>query len=178
MRVISGIYRGRKLNPPKLLATRPTTDFAREGLFNMLHHRIDFEGLEVLDLYAGTGAISMEFLSRGAASATAIDSNRESVRHLARIKNEWQVEGLEIFKGDAVLYLEKCNYRFGLIFADPPYQSEDALSVHKIVMGRKLISDKGMLIIEHDRSLDISHCEGFQESRAFGKVNFSFFALS
>ena len=144
----------------------------------MLNHRIDLQGIEVLDLYAGTGAISMESLSRGAASATAIDNNRESVKHLTRLKNEWNEEGLEIVKGDALHYLERCKYRFDLVFADPPYLSDDAHTVVKLVIEGRLIKDEGLLVIEHDKTKDFSQQEGFRESRPFGKVIFSFFSLS
>lgn len=178
MRIISGIYRGRRLNPKRLKDTRPTTDFAREGLFNMLNSKLDFSNLTVLDLYSGSGAIAFEFLSRGSKSVTAVDLSRESVKFLAEIKNEWKIENLDIVKSNALKYIKRCPRTFNLIFADPPFQSEDAFSVFSAVQEGKLLSDDGILIIEHDKHKDFTDQPGFQNMRAFGKVNFSFFQAS
>lgn len=158
--------------------TRPTTDYAREGLFNILTSKLDFTDLRVLDLYCGTGAMAIEFLSRGSKSATAVDLSRESIKFLADIKLQWGIENLTLVKAHAVRYLEKCPHTFDLIFADPPYKSDEAGSILKVVQSGGMLSDDGLLILEHDRHIDFSTESGFQVKRTFGKVNFSFFGAS
>jgi len=178
VRIISGIYRGRRLNPIRLKDTRPTTDYAREGLFNILTSKIDFSNLRVLDLYSGTGAMAIEFLSRGSKSVTAVDLSRESVKFMADTKEQWGIENLTIVKANAVRYLEKCPHSFDIVFADPPYNGEDAFAVLKALQSGKLLAEDGMLIIEHDKHKDFSQESWFQNKRNFGKVNFSFFEAS
>jgi 16S rRNA (guanine(966)-N(2))-methyltransferase RsmD len=178
VRIISGIYRGRRLNPLRLKDTRPTTDYAREGLFNILTSKLDFTDLRVLDLYSGTGAMAIEFLSRGSKSATAVDLGRESVKFVADIKQQWGIENLTVVKANAIRYLEKCPLSFDIIFADPPYNSEDGFSVLKAVQSGKLLAEDGILIIEHEKHKDFSTEPWFQNKRSFGKVNFSFFQAS
>ncbi|MEQ9063090.1 MAG: 16S rRNA (guanine(966)-N(2))-methyltransferase RsmD [Vicingaceae bacterium] len=178
MRIISGTYRGRKLKPSHLQHTRPTTDFAREGLFNMLNNRLDLEELEVLDLYSGTGAIGIELISRGVKSAVVVDNDRQSVKHIAKVKSEWEIDNLEIVKGDALSYIERCGIQFGLIFADPPYTSDHAVTVVEICHKRNLLLPGGLLVVEHDKHQNFSKTEGFAERRNYGKVNFSFFRFS
>jgi 16S rRNA (guanine(966)-N(2))-methyltransferase RsmD len=175
VRIISGIYKGRKLEPGRLKFTRPTTDFAREGLFNMLNSRIDWEGLDVLDLYSGTGAMAFEFLSHGVRSAVAVDRHIESVKFIASIKEKWTVENLEIIKYEALRYLEKCAFSFDLIFADPPYDSDDYDEILKFVFDNKLIKEGGFLIMEHQKRKSFESHPSFDFHRAFGNVNFSIF---
>lgn len=175
MRIISGLYKGRKLEPGRLKFTRPTTDFAREGLFNMLNSRLDWEGMDVLDLYSGTGAMAFEFLSRGVATAVAVDRHVESVKFIASVKEKWGVENLEIVKNDALRYLEKCSISYDLIFADPPYDSDDYEEILKFVFENGLLKEHGYLIMEHQKRKSFESHPRFDFHRAFGNVNFSIF---
>ena len=162
--------------PSNLKFARPTTDFAREGLFNILNSRIEWEGMDILDLYSGSGALAFEFLSRGVSSAVAVDNNIESVKFLSETKKKWEVDNLEVIKSDALRYLEKCHSTFDLIFADPPYQSEDYFDILKLVFERNLLKEHGFLILEHEKRRSFEKEESFQFNRAFGNVNFSIFS--
>ena len=178
MRIISGQYRGRRLDPVKLEFTRPTTDFAREGLFNMLHSRIDFEGLEVLDLYTGSGAVAMEFISRGVEHAVVVDNNYQSVKFISEIKEKWSVQNIEVIKNEALKYLDRCSVAYDIIFADPPYGSDEYEELLKIVFDKGLLKEDGYLILEHDKKREFSSHGNFDFQRAFGNVNFSIFSNS
>ncbi len=175
MRIISGDLRGRKLNPVNLKFTRPTTDYAREGLFNLLASRLDFEGLDVLDLYSGSGAISFEFISRGVESATAVDIQLASVKFISETKLKWEIDNLEVIKYDVIRYLSKCQHTFDIIFADPPYDSQDYKDIIEKVFTGKLLKEGGYLILEHEKNHDFSNVSEFEFQRSFGKVNFSLF---
>jgi len=143
----------------------------------MLTNRLDFPQLKVLDLYSGTGAIAIEFISRGAKSATAVDINRVSVKFMAEVKSDWEIENFDIVKSNAVKYLQRNQVKFDLIFADPPYQSEDAFLILKTVQSQQALNEHGLLVIEHDKRKSFVEEPSFQEMRAFGKVNFSFFGV-
>lgn len=176
MRIISGIYKGRKLLPTGLKFTRPTTDFAREGLFNMLNSRVNMEGMDVLDLYTGSGSVVFEFLSRGASSATAVDSSIDSVKFLTEIKKKWLVENLEVIKSDVLRFLEKCHVSFDIIFADPPYDSDDYATIIKLVFEKNMLKPGAYLILEHQKNHSFENEKYFEFHRAFGNVNFSIFS--
>lgn len=175
MRIVSGKYKGRRLNPTSLKFARPTTDFAREGLFNVLNNRLNWEGITVLDLYAGSGAMSLEFLSRGVDSVISVDQNYESVKFISSVKTDWKIDNLEILKSDALRYLEKCHLSFDLIFADPPYDGSDHDKLLELVIGKELLKENGTFILEHpkDKKYETHPCFIFE--RSYGNVNFSFF---
>ena len=175
MRIISGKYRGRAINPPRNLKARPTTDFAKENLFNVLNNLIDFEECDVLDLFSGTGSISYEFASRGARSVTSVEVN--SVHH-AFIKDTARKLGCENFyavHANAFLYLKNCAKQFDLIFADAPYDLEGAEQIVELVFGGDRLRDDGILIFEHSGKHDFSAHPCFRQIRTYGSVNFSFF---
>ena len=175
MRIISGQNRGRKIKPPQNLPVRPTTDFAKEGLFNILANRVDFESLKVLDLFAGTGNISYEFASRGAESIKSIDTNNQCVAFIRKTADEIKFDTLHSIKTDVFKYLVNAVETFDLIFADPPYDLEEAINIPDLVFENELLNEEGILIIEHSRNFSFSDHPNFVEHRKYGNVNFSFF---
>ncbi len=175
MRIISGIYRGRTINPPKNLRARPTTDFAKENLFNVLNNLIDFEESTVLDLFAGTGSISYEFASRGAKSITSVEIN--SVHHSFIKKSAAELGATNIFavKANVFLYLKSCTKRFDVIFSDAPYDLEGSEQVVDLVLDGDLLEDDGLLIFEHSKNIKFDEHPYFWQSRSYGSVQFSMF---
>jgi 16S rRNA (guanine966-N2)-methyltransferase len=175
MRIIRGTHRGRKITAPASLPVRPTTDLAKESLFNILDNHIFFEDISVLDLYAGTGSISFEFASRGSRQITAVDIHPGCVRFISETATRLGFDRLKAIRSSAVSYLSHCNEKFDLIFADPPYEMEGVEEVVSIVFDRHLLQDGGWLIIEHARGKDFSTFPDFFQHRNYGKVNFTFF---
>jgi 16S rRNA (guanine966-N2)-methyltransferase len=175
MRIIRGTYRGRKITAPASLPVRPTTDLAKESLFNILDNHIYFEDIHVLDLYAGTGSISYEFASRGSQHVISVDIDPGCVRFISETAEKLGFTGLKAIRSSAVGYLDHCNEKFDLVFADPPYELEGIEDVIKMVFDRKLLNDGGWLIVEHAREKDFSTFPGFFQRRNYGKVNFTFF---
>jgi len=176
VRIIRGIYKARRFAPPKNFPSRPTTDYAKEGLFNVLEHRLDLVDLEILDLCAGTGNISLEFLSREAGNVTAVDRHPLCIRFIYKISKELGTGSeFQIAQNEVVQFVEKTKSTYDLIFADPPY---DATIHHELtlkVIERNLLKEGGLLIIEHGRQTDLSALPHFQNVRNFGNVYFSFF---
>ena len=175
MRIISGIYRGRMINPPRNLRARPTTDFAKENLFNVLGNIVDFEELDVLDLFSGTGSISYEFASRGARSVTSVEINSVHHNFIRQTARDLKFENFYAVKANVFLYLKSCAKQFDLIFSDAPYDLEGSDEVIKSVMERNLLRDDGFLIFEHSKDRDYSQHENFWQLRSYGSVQFSFF---
>ncbi len=175
MRIVSGKYRGRRINPPKGLPVRPTTDFAKEALFDILNNIVDFEGLEVLDLFAGTGSISIEFISRGAGEVTSVDNNASCVSFIAKLAEQLGAEDLHAVRDDAFRFIRGAWKSFDLVFADPPYDLDTATTIPSLILDSKLLKDNGLLILEHSKQYDFSGVEGFFRTRRYGNVNFSFF---
>lgn len=175
MRIIGGKYRGRRIAPPSGFKARPTTDFAREGLFNILNNRIDFEIVNVLDLFSGTGSISYEFASRGAASVHLVEKD---IRHIAGIRHIIKDIGFENIKPvhiDVRAYLKTCSVKYDVVFADPPYDLSWLKELPDLVMDSDIINDNGFFILEHPRALNFNDHRLFFEHRNYGGVNFSFF---
>ena len=175
MRIISGSHRGRRLHPPPRLPVRPTTDFAKVGLFNVLNNLVDFEGLRVLDLFAGTGSISFEFLSRGAGEVIAVDKHPGCITYIGRIGEELRPGILLAVRGDVFRYIRSAGKTFELVFADPPYDLEAIESIPGLVLGSRLLESDGWFILEHSREYDFSGTPGFYQKRTYGNVNFSLF---
>lgn len=176
MRIISGTHKGRRLVAPTKLPVRPTTDFAKEGLFNILRNRYHLSAISVLDLFAGTGNISYEFASRGVANITCVDADYGCVQY---IKKTAESLGFPIttIKSDVFSYLEKSGHKADIIFADPPYEVD--LNFYEqlatLISDNKLLTDDGVLIIEHPKHTDLSAVLGFIENRKYGSSVFSFF---
>lgn len=179
MRIISGKFKGRKIVAPKKLPIRPTTDFAKEALFNILNNRYNFSKLEVLDLFSGSGNIAFEFASRGSKPVTAVDENVDSVRFIKQIADELEME-ITAIKSDSFKFLEKASIKADLIFADPPYIFDETslLKLVAITFERNLLKDKGSLILEHSKRIDLSNSEYFTEVRKYGNSAFSFFSFT
>lgn len=176
MRIISGHLKGRRIIAPKKLPVRPTTDMAKEGLFNILNHRIHFHDVEVLDLFAGIGSISFEFLSRGTQRVSAIDNHYECIKFLSKTAEVLNVE-LNTIKHDAFAFLEHTELQVDLIFADPPYDIplEQFEYLVKLIQEKQLLNNEGLLIVEHSKHTNLEHLERFQEQRRYGNSVFSFF---
>ncbi len=176
MRIISGTYKGRRLTAPKNLPVRPTTDFAKEALFNILRVRYFFDELSVLDLFAGTGNISFEFASRGVPNITSVDAHQGCVQYINKVSEEFTFP-IQTVKADVFKYLETATGKYDVIFADPPYEFSVS-ELEKIVAAvseKKLLNEDGILIIEHSKQNDLSLVPSFSESRKYGGNVFSFF---
>jgi len=176
MRVISGIYKSRKFKLPKNFPSRPTTDSAKEGLFNILTNRIDFEDCDVLDLFAGTGNISLEFLSRESKSVLSIDSHFVAFKNMKKLLHEVESTNWKVIKNDVFKYVPKLDRQFDVVFADPPFGLEKIYDIPKLVLDSDLLKEDGLLIIEHGRETDFSKTEHFENCRNYGGVNFAFFS--
>lgn len=175
MRIISGKYRGRTIEPPRNLRARPTTDFAKENLFNVLNNLIDYEECDVLDLFSGTGSISYEFASRGARSVTSVEINPVHYNFIRQTARQLAFEHFYPVKANVFLYLKSCPKQFDLIFSDAPYDLEGSEAVIDLVFEHHLLRPEGLLIFEHSGSKNFSDHPYFWQSRVYGSVNFSFF---
>lgn len=178
MRVIRGKYRSRRFSPPKNFPSRPTTDYAKESLFNILENRIEIEGLDVLDLFAGTGNISLEFISRGAEKVTSIDQNYAAYKYMKTTQHELKEAGWHILKQDVFKMVSKLDESFSLIFADPPFGLKGVENLPSLIIENNLLKPDGDLIIEHGQETDFTEHPNFIEIRKYGGVNFSFFNLA
>lgn len=175
MRIISGSCGGRTITPPRNLRARPTTDFAKENLFNVLNNMLDFEGLEVLDLFAGTGSISYEFASRGASSVTSVEINAVHHNFIRQTAQGFGLNAIHPVKANAFLYLKSCAKQFDVIFSDAPYDLENSEQIVDLVFAGNLLREGGIFIFEHSKSQDFSTHPRFQRLRSYGSVQFSFF---
>lgn len=175
MRIIGGRYKGRRIEPPSDFKARPTTDFAREGLFNILSNRVDFELLNVLDLFSGTGSISYEFASRGAALVHLVDINAKHIAGIKRIIKDTGMENIRPIHIDVKRYLKTCRIKYDIVFADPPYDLPWLKELPDLITGSDIIKDEGFFILEHPRDLSFTDHKLFFEHRNYGGVNFSFF---
>ena len=176
MRIISGKYKGKRLTAPKKLPVRPTTDMAKEALFNILNNRFYFDELKVLDLFSGTGNISFELASRGTEKITAVDSFPGCVRYISKTASELDFS-INTIKSDVYKFLEGTSEQFDLIFADPPYDFDTAqfLKIADLVFAKNLLLTDGVLIIEHSEQTNLSEHPKFLEQRKYGGSIFSFF---
>ena len=175
MRIIGGKYKGRRINPPGDFRARPTTDFAREGLFNILNNRVDFETVSVLDLFSGTGSISFEFASRGAVSVHLVEKDIKHISGIRKILKELDLENVKPIHIDVKAYLKTCSVKYDIVFADPPYELSWLMDLPDLVTQSGIIKEDGFFILEHPRDLSFSGHKLFLEHRNYGGVNFSFF---
>ncbi len=176
MRIISGKHKGRRITAPKKLPVRPTTDMAKEGLFNILNNSYYFGDIVVLDLFSGTGNLAYEFGSRGCTSITSIDADQECVKFISKTAAILELPILAL-KSDAFSYLEKTTTKSTIIFADPPYDLsfENFSKIPNLVFANALLSEEGVLIIEHSKHTDLSALPNFSRQRKYGGSVFSFF---
>ena len=177
MRIIRGKYGRRRFDVPSNITARPTTDFARENIFNVLENIVDFEGLEALDLFAGTGAISFEMLSRGCASVTCVEKSSIQYNFIKKVKDTLRDENLIMVRGDVFRFLESATRKYDLIFADPPYDLPDFAEVPERILASKMLKEDSIIVIEHSKKYDFSHLPYFYEHRVYGSVNFSIFRM-
>jgi 16S rRNA (guanine966-N2)-methyltransferase len=175
LRIIGGKYKGRRINPPENFKARPTTDFAREGLFNILNNRVDFETINVLDLFSGTGSISYEFASRGAASIHLVEKDLKHISGIRRILKDLDFRNVKPIHIDVRAYLKTCSVKYDIVFADPPYGLSWIRELPDLVTQSGVIKEDGFFILEHPRDLSFTGHELFFEHRHYGGVNFSFF---
>ncbi len=176
MRIISGALKGRRFSPPKSFSARPTTDIAKESLFNVLNNRIDFEEQCVLDLFAGTGSISYEFASRGCEDITAVELNYKHFRFIKSMLKDLNLEKeISLIRADVFKYLEKCGLTYSLVFADPPFDLKNFDSIPDLFFEQNLLKEDGLFILEHSDKKNFEEHPNYQEVKKYGKVHFSFF---
>ncbi|WP_183561088.1 16S rRNA (guanine(966)-N(2))-methyltransferase RsmD [Mucilaginibacter sp. SP1R1] len=175
MRIIGGSLKGLRLNPPKNLPVRPTTDLAKEALFNILQNQIDFDDIKVLDLFSGTGNISLEFASRGAAQVISVDRSIHCVNYLKDASRQHKLDQIKAYKEDVFKYLQIETEQYDLIFADPPYDLNKIPEIPKIVFERNILLPGALLIVEHQSMQNLSNHPAFVEQRQYGHSSFSFF---
>jgi len=176
MRIISGEFKGRRINAPKKLPVRPTTDMAKEALFNILNNSFYFEDISVLDLFAGIGSISYEFASRGCKQIIAVDQDFGCIKFINKTADEFDMD-IQTIKSDVYKFLEKTKLKATVIFADPPYSFSDEQysRIPKLIFQNNLLEENGFLIVEHSKHTKLSHLENFNYSKIYGSNVFSFF---
>lgn len=177
MRIIRGKYGRRRFDVPTNITARPTTDFARENIFNVLENYVDFEGLSALDLFAGTGAITFEFLSRECAEVTAVEKSNTQYNFIRKVAQQLNAQNLTLIKGDVFKFVETCVKKFDVIFADPPYDLPEFASVPEKVLSSQMLKSGTIFILEHNKHHDFSNLPHFEEHRTYGSVNFSIFRI-
>ena len=179
MRIISGIYKGRRISAPKKLPVRPTTDMAKEALFNILNNQYYFDSITVLDLFSGTGSISYEFASRGAEQIVSVDENYGCIKFINQTSEAFEMN-IQTIKSDVYKFLEKYKLKSTIIFADPPYAFTDEQfgKIPELVFHNELLENEGVLIIEHSKHTDLSSLDFFSYSKSYGGYCFSFFEHS
>jgi len=175
MRIIAGTHKRRLITPPKNLPVRPTTDIAKESLFNILVNRVNFEKITALDLFSGTGSIAFELVSRGCNSVTAVDKNRKCTEWIRRAAKSFAMDNLNVITSDCFRFIEHHLQAYDLVFADAPYDLDRLADLSQWIFTHHLIKPNGWLVIEHPRDIDFSKQEHFFDHRHYGKVNFSFF---
>ena len=176
MRIISGKHKGRRLMAPKNLPVRPTTDMAKESLFNILNNHFYFDQISVIDLFAGTGNISFEFASRGSEEVSSVDQHFACIKYINSTAKELDLS-INTYKSDVYKFLEKTTLKSDVIFADPPYdfETEQFLKIVNLIFERKLLHEDGLLIIEHSKHTDLSTHVQFRYFKKYGGNMFSFF---
>lgn len=177
MRIIRGKYGKRRFDVPRNITARPTTDFAKENIFNVIENVEDIEGKQVLDLFAGTGAISFEFLSRGAASVTSVEMAATQANFIRSVKEKLDDNALRVIKGDVFKFLASAKKPYDIVFADPPYDHPRFGEIPSLILNSQLVKTGSLVIIEHNDKYDFSNLPGFEQHRSYGSVNFSLFRI-
>ena len=177
MRIVGGAYKGRKIEVIKGFDSRPTTDFARVALFNILANHFDFEAIKVLDLFSGTGSISFEFASRGCPEIDLVDSNSRLLHFIREVVDRFGMQGIHPVRMDVFRFISICKKQYNLIFADPPFELKDLDEIPNHVLGYQLLLPGGWFIIEHSKSNNFHSHQYFFDERKYGNVHFSFFRM-
>ncbi|MBR1594282.1 MAG: RsmD family RNA methyltransferase [Alloprevotella sp.] len=175
MRVITGKYKGRHFQVPRTFKARPTTDFAKENLFNVLRAYVDFETTRAADLFAGTGSITLELLSRGCPEVVSVERDRQHAAFIRSVLRELDDPCATLLCTDALRYAERADLGADLVFADPPYALPELPDLPRLVLGSRILRDGGLFVLEHGERQDFSAHPAFLEHRAYGSVNFTFF---
>lgn len=177
MRIIRGKYGRRRFDVPKNITARPTTDFARENIFNVIENSFDLEGKSTLDLFAGTGAISLEFLSRGCSRVVAVEMAATQANFIKSVITKLNDPAICVIRGDVFKFISSCREKFDFVFADPPYDHPRFAEIPGLILESGAVGKGTTVIIEHNRNHDFSTLPGFQQHRAYGSVNFSIFIV-
>lgn len=175
MRIIGGRLKGQLIRLPQTYAARPTTDFAREGLFNILGNEYEFEDLKVLDLFGGTGAVSYEFASRGASRVWCVEMARENASFIKRESTRLGLENVTMVRDNVFDFLDICHEKFDLIFADPPYALEGLETIPDKVLSKDILFPECYFVLEHGSEHSFKDHPRFKKERVYGRVHFSFF---
>ena len=175
MRIVTGIYKGRHFDIPRSFKARPTTDFAKENIFNVLKGYLDFEDAMALDLFAGTGSISYELLSRGCASVVSVELDRDHARFISECLKKLGTNKDVLIRGDVFRFLKSCHQQFDFIFADPPYALPELTKIPSLIFEYGLLKENGIFVFEHGKQNNFSEHPHFVEHRSYGSVNFSIF---
>lgn len=177
MRIITGKYKGRHFDVPRTFKARPTTDFAKENIFNVMNGYVDFEDCTALDLFAGTGSISLELLSRGASTVVSVEADRDHANFIRQCLKKLEDDNCALIRGDVFRFLKTCKQKFDFIFADPPYALPNLPTIPDLIFEHELLAEDGVFVFEHGKQNDFSAHPHFIEHRAYGSVNFSIFRL-
>lgn len=177
MRIIGGKFSGRLINAPNSLPVRPTTDYAKSALFNILSNRIDFEEVKVLDLFAGIGGVSMEFISRGAKHVTSVDINFKCCSFIKETASKFDVKNLTVIKSDVFKFLKSCDKKFDIIFADAPFDLNETDNLPDLVFEKELLTENGILIVEHQAKRILKSRTEADEIRKYGNCAFSLYTV-
>lgn len=175
MRIITGLYKGRHFDVPRSFKARPTTDFAKENIFNVVNGYMDLDATVALDLFAGTGSISLELLSRGCSHVVSVEADRDHAAFIRQCMTKIGTDNCLLIRGDVFRFMKSCKQQFDFIFADPPYALKQLPEIPSLIFQYGLLKDGGLLVFEHGKDNDFSAHEHFVEHRSYGSVNFSLF---
>jgi 16S rRNA (guanine(966)-N(2))-methyltransferase RsmD len=181
MRIITGKYKGRHFDIPRTFKARPTTDFAKENIFNVLVQYVDFDCAEALDLFSGTGSISLELVSRGCSRVVSVELDRDHHRFIQdcmkklTANSQEPIANIIPIRGDVFRFLKSCKQQFDFIFADPPYALKELATLPDLVFERQVLKEEALFVLEHGKDYDFSEHPHFVEHRQYGSVNFSLF---
>lgn len=175
MRIVGGKYKGRKIEVSRSFDSRPTTDFAREALFNILNNHFDFENIKVLDLFGGTGSISLEMASRGCTDIDLVDINNNAVRYIDKIADNMSIKAIHTVRMDVFRFIPVCKKKYDIIFADPPYDLRRLDELPGLIFSNDLLIDEGWFILEHGKEHNFNKSPEWFDERRYGSVHFTFF---
>ena len=175
MRIITGIYKGRRFDIPRTFKARPTTDFAKESIFNVVNGYINLDGCTAVDLFSGTGSIALEMLSRGCAEVISVEADKDHYAFIRQCLKKIGATNCMAIRGDALKFIKSCHRQFDFIFADPPYSMPEIEQIPQMIIDKNMIADGGLFVFEHGKGNDFSAMPRFVEHRAYGSVNFSLF---
>ena len=175
MRIVGGQYKGRRISVYNNFKARPTTDFAKESLFNIIANYFHFEDLSVLDLFSGTGSISFEFASRGSYKINAVEKDFRSAKFIRQVAQDLGIETISVYNLDAFKFISQGGQSYDIVFADPPYDLNGIESIPNLITQYKLVNKHGWFILEHSKTYNFTSYFGFREVRNYGSVHFSIF---